>query len=83
MIRGFGEPLSAAYARLYLVHAAEQGDQIHTTRGKSLLELWVMYYFSSRQTASNNLCLIYRQRLRVAVSWEEKWYPTILRVICL
>ena len=22
-------------------------------------------------------------RLRVAVSWEEKWYHTILRVICL
>ena len=22
-------------------------------------------------------------QLRVAVSWEEKWYPTILRVICL
>ena len=24
-----------------------------------------------------------KQRLRVAVSREEKWYPTILRVICL
>ena len=24
-----------------------------------------------------------RQRLRVAVSREDKWYPTILRVICL
>ena len=25
----------------------------------------------------------FRQRLRVAISREEEWYPTILRVICL
>ena len=62
------------------------------------------YHFSSRQTATLNLCPFIsnflcmcsnsvnsahvilkkiRQRLRVAVSQEEKRYPTILRVICL
>ena len=37
----------------------------------------------SKSVASAQVILMQiRQRLRVAVSQEEKWYPTILRAIC-
>ena len=53
MIRGFGEPLSAAYARLYLVHAAEQGDQIHTSPSAIVVVVLALVFNRSRCLSGN------------------------------
>ena len=53
-----------------------------------LIFVWFMSNFlwiCSNSMASAHVILKYvnQTKIRVAVSWEEKWYPTILRVICL
>ena len=40
-------------------HRGAHYTKIKKTRGKSLLDLWVTYHFSSRLRATLNLCLIY------------------------